>query len=417
MTLSVPSGSSSDPKGKGGLAFAAADMLDEGAGTRGSIELSRAIDALGASLLTGASLDTSHASLSVLKMNLEPAFAIFADVVARPRFDASEWKRVHDLEMNDVVERASDPDEVERVVTRAVLYGEGHPYAHPVDGTVSSLGALTLGDVAAFYKTAFRPDRATLAVVGDTTRAELAALLDKDLGTWKNPAAAPPAIITPPAPKGPWPRLVLVDRADAPQTVMALARPGVAVSDPSEPLLERGNLALGVLFTSRLNQDLREEHGYTYGAGSRLSRTRGVGSFVASASVFTEKTADALKALVSDVADYAKGGMTDAESEKTLLQSRGDLVETFETYDRSAERLGIDAALGLPPDFEKTSALAAEGASRDTLAKLGASYFDPNGAVVVLVGPRAQIQGPLQSLGYTSIEIRDTDGRVISAKR
>jgi zinc protease len=416
MTLAVPTGSSSDPKGKGGLAFATADMLDEGAGARGAIDLSRAIDALGATLVTGATLDTSEASLSVLKKNLAPAFALFADVVARPRLDAVEWKRVHDLEMNDLLERAADPEEVERVVTRAVLFGADHPYGHPVDGTVASMTTIGLGEINAFYKTEFRPDRATLAVVGDTTKAELTALLEKNLGAWKNPGAAAPPVVVPPPPKGPWPKLVLVDRPDAPQAVVALARPGVDITSPNEPLLERDNLMLGGLFTSRLNQDLREEHGYTYGAASRLSRTRGVGSFIASASIFTEKTADGLKALVSDVAEYAKTGMTPDEAEKTRLQSRGDRVETFETYDHAAERLAIDAALGLSPDYEKASALAAEGATRDTLAKLGATYFDPASAFVVVVGPRANLEAPLKAIGYAAIDLRDADGKPLVTK-
>jgi zinc protease len=414
LSLSVPTGSGADPKGKGGLAFATADMLDEGAGARGSIDLSRAIDALGATLVTGATLDASTVSLSVLKRNLAPAFALFADVVARPRMDPSEWKRVHELELNDLVERAADPEEVERVVTRAVLFGADHPYGHPVDGTPTSSAVLGLGDITAFYRTAFRPDRACLAVVGDATKTELSALLDQNLGSWKSPMTPSPPTIAPPAPKGPWPKLVLVDRADAPQAVLSLARPGIAASDANEPLLERANLMLGGLFTSRLNQDLREEHGYTYGAGSRVSRTRGVGSFVASASVFTEKAADALKALVSDVADYAKGGMTEAEADKTRLQSQGDRVEAFEMFDHAAEHLAVDAALGLAPDYERTAALATEGASRDALARLGAAYFDPASAVVIVVGPRAKLEEPLKAIGYGTFELRDADGKVIT---
>jgi predicted Zn-dependent peptidase len=416
MTLSVPTGSSSDPTGKGGLAFATADMLDEGAGSRGAIELSRAIDALGASLVTGATSDASTVSLSVLKKNLAPAFALFSDVVARPRFDAVEWRRVHELELNDLVERAADPEEVERVVARAVLFGPDHPYGHPVDGTSSSSKAIGLDDITRFYRAAFRPDRAVLAVVGDTTKGELGGLLDSALGSWKPPATPPPTPMAPPAPKGPWPKVVLVDRADAPQAVIALVRPALSGVDPEAPLLGRANLALGGLFTSRLNQDLREEHGYTYGASSHVSTTRGVGSFVASASVFTEKTADAIRALVGDVTDYAKGGMTDEEADKTRKQWRADLVETFEAYEHAAEHLAVDAALGMPADHERTAALAAEGATRDALSKLALRYFDPAGAALVVVGPRAKLEEPLRAIGYAAIEARDAEGRVLARK-
>ncbi len=415
MTLSVPTGSSSDPKGKAGLAFATADMLDEGAGSRGSIELARAIDALGASLVTGATSDASTVSMSVLKRNLGQAFALFADVVARPKLDPVEWKRVHELEMNDLVERAADPEEVERVVTRAVVFGPDHPYGHPVDGTLTSSKAIGLDDVTRQYHAAFRPDRAVLAVVGDTTKAELGAALDANLGSWKAPSTPLPAPVAPLAPKGPWPKLVLVDRPDAPQAVVALARPGIAGVDPDAPLLSRANLALGGLFTSRLNQDLREEHGYTYGASSRVGVMRGVGAFVASASIFTEKAPEAIKSLVADVADYAKGGMTEEEAAKTRKQWRADLVETFEVYDHAAEHLAVDAALGLPADHEKTAALATESATRDMLSKLGARYFDPSSAALVVVGPRAKLQDGLRAIGYLAIEIRDADGNVVAS--
>ena len=416
MTFSIPSGSSSDPKGKAGLAFETADMLDEGAGGRGSIELSRAIDALGASLVTAATVDASTVSLSVLKKNLGSAFTLLSDVVARPRFDPAEWARAHELELNDLTERAADPEEVERLVTRAVLFGPDHPYAHAVDGVTVSAKNITLDDVRKFYRTSWRPDRAVLAVVGDTSKAEVTALVDQNLGSWKVPSAAPPPVVVPEAPKGPWPKLVLVDRSDAPQSVIALARTGLAASDPREAVLARANLALGGLFTSRLNEDLREEHGYTYGAGSHVAHTRGGGSFVASAAVFTDKTADALKALLADVTEYAKAGPTSEETDKTRLQVRGALVEKFEVYDQAAEHLAIQAALALPADHEQTAALAAEGATKEALSKVASDFMDPANAVVVAVGPAARIEGPLRALGYAEIVGRDTDGNVVKAK-
>jgi predicted Zn-dependent peptidase len=417
MTFSIPTGSSSDPRGKAGLAFESADMLDEGAGGRGSIELSRAIDALGASLVTAATVDASTVSLSVLRRNIGPAFALLSDVVARPRFDAAEWTRAHELERNDLTERSADPEEVERLVTRAVLFGPYAPYSHPVDGTMRAAKGITLDDVRKFYRAAWRPDRAVLVVVGDTTKADLTALVDQNLASWKNPNAAPLPLIAPEAPKGPWPKLVVVDRADAPQSVLSLARSGLAASDLKEPVLARANLALGGLFTSRLNQDLREQRGFTYGASSRVAHTRGVGSFVASASVFVDKTAEAVKALVADVADYAKGGPTNEETDKTRLQMRGDLVEKFEAYDRAAEHLAIQAALGLPADHERSAALAADGATKETLSRIAAEYMDPASAVIIVVGPSATVEGPLRALGFGDIQVRDTDGNVVKPQK
>jgi predicted Zn-dependent peptidase len=415
ITLTVPSGSSSDPKGAGGLAMVTAEMLDEGAGSRGAIELSRAVDALGASLDTNANADESRVSLTVLKKNLTPAFALFADVVARPRFEPAEWKRLHDLVVNELTERQSDPDEVAKVVERAVLYGENNPYGHPVEGTLASARKWSLPSIQRFYKDAWRPDRAVLVAVGDVTRAEVLALVDGPLGSWHAPSTPPPAPVAPTAAVGPWPKLVLVDRADAPQSVIAVLRPGIAAGDPTEPVAMRANVALGGLFTSRLNQDLREEHGYTYGAFSRLSVTRGVGAFVASAAVVTDKTTEALKALLTDVDTYAKGGMSEAELEKTRSQSRGDLVETFEGVDKVAAQLALDASLGLGPDFERNAAVKKDTAQKAELDALANKLFDPRNAVVVVVGPRAALDAPLRAMGFGDIQLRDAEGNVVKA--
>jgi zinc protease len=413
LSLALPSGSASDPKSSAGLAFATADMLDEGAGSRGAIELSRAIDALGAQLTTSATVDASTVSLSVLKKNFAPALALLADVVARPRFDPVEWKRVHELWLNDLKARASEPSDVSHVVALAALFGPDHPYGHPVDGVLASARAISLSDIKTFYRTEYRPDRAILVVVGDMTRDELEPLLTRELSSWKAPAAPVPPPVAPPSPTGPWPRVVLVDRPDAPQSVIALVRPGVAATDPAASLLTRANLALGGMFTSRLNQDLREARGYSYGASSRVSFTRSVGQFVATAAVFTDKTVDALKALEFDVNDYASKGMTDEEVDKTRLHARAELVEAFESADHAAARLSLDAALGLAPDYERTASLRREAANKTVLNKLAQDYLDPSRAIAVVVGPRATVEAPLVSAGFSPVELRDPEGKVI----
>ena len=415
LAVTVPTGSSSDPKGVGGLASIAADMLDEGAGTRGAIELSRAIDALGASLETTATSDESRVSLTVLKKNLTPAFGLFADVVARPRFDANEWARVKDIEVNEIAERQSDPEQVAGVVQRAVLFGEAHPYGHPVDGTLASAKRWTLADAQHFYKTAWRPDRAVLVAVGDVTQAEVTLLVESKAGLqgWVAPKTPLPSPLAPLAPVGPWPKLVLVDRPDAPQSVISVVRPGVAAGDPTAPVVVRANVALGPLFTSRLNQDLREEHGYTYGASSRVGVTRGVGSFVASAAVATDKTTDALKAMLGDIDFYARNGLTDAEVDKTRSQSRAEVVETFEGVDRAAAQLAHDAALVLGPDYQQRAASQKDQANKPELDGLAKLHFDPKNATVIVVGPRATLEGPLHALGYADIQLRDAEGNVL----
>jgi zinc protease len=411
--IDVPTGASSDPKGKGGLAYATANMLDEGAGKRGALDLARAIDDLGAHLETDANADASSVSISVLKRNLGKAFALFGDVVARPRFEAVEWKRVRDLWTNELKERDKDPNATARVVYRVALFGPDHPYGHPWDGTLQSANAVTLDDVRAFYKTAYRPDRATLVCVGDVTQAELTPLMDAAFGSWKAPATPPPPPVAPPAPVGPWPRLVLVDRPDAPQSVIATVKPGLSASSSDAPPLWRVNNVIGGSFTSRLNQDLREAKGYTYGVHTRYSESRGPGMVIASAAVRTDATGDALGALLSDLKTFAADGLTDDETDKSRSQARGELVSIYQSDESIAGHLAASASLGLPPDWAAKSSQLREAAVKADLSKLAQQYYSPDGAIIVIVGPRARVQPQLDKLGLPAPEMRDAVGNVL----
>jgi len=410
--LTIPTGASSDPKDKAGLAYTTANMLDEGAGKLGAIDLARALDDIGAHLGTDANADASFVSMTVLKRNVDKAFAIFGDVVARPRFEAAEFKRVKELWTNELLARQKDPDATARVVYRAALFGADHPYGHPWDGTPQSAKVIAVDDVRRFYTSAWRPDRATLVCVGDVTQAELTPLMTTAFGSWKAPATPAPAPLVPAAPKGPWPRLVIVDRPDAPQAVIAALRPGVAASDPEEPALWRVNDTIGGSFTSRLNQDLREEHGYTYGARSRFSRSRGPGQVVAWANVVTDKTGDAMAAMLADLKKFADSGLTEGEVDRTRSQARGEFVSVYQSDEGIAGHLAADASLGLPPDWEAKSSAKREGALKPELDALAKQFFDPSDAILVVVGPRAKVQPMIDKLGLPPAEIRDADGNV-----
>ncbi|XXX80048.1 insulinase family protein [Sorangium sp. So ce134] len=422
VSVAVASGSTSDPKGAAGLAHITADMLDEGAGQRSAVELSSAINDLGATLAVGARADGSVATLSVLKKNFAKAFSLLADVVARPRFEAKEWKRVSELWQNDLRKRGDDPTRVSALVSTAALYGPGTPYGHPVEGLLADARSIGLPAVKAFYKAAWRPERAVISVVGDITRDEVMQAIARDLGTWSGkgaPAAqgaqgaqAAPAA----APAWKPPRLVLVDRPGAPQSVIAVVREGVAASDPRRPLLQLINTALGGSFTSRLNQNLREDHGWSYGAGSAFSETKQQGAFVARASVVAEATGPALKEMLGELAKMADSGLTRDELAKVQAQDRADLVSAYETVNRTSLRLGTLARLALPETFDVAASQARQGATLAGLAELSRAV-DPKGATIVVVGPRQEILPQLQAIGLGEPEAWDVEGQPIQPKK
>lgn len=408
VTLTIPYGSASDPRGKAGLAHITADMLDEGAGKRDAVTVSTAINDLGASLATGAGVDGSLVSLVTLKKNLKPAFEIFGDVVVHPELDAKEWKRVSSLWKNDLQKRAQDAGAVARVAMSAALYGRGSPYGHPSNGLAATAAKIDLPAVKAFYAAHYRPDKATLVVVGDVTRGEVEQLVTTTFGKWKAPAktaeAMPEATL-----RSDRPKLVLVDRPDAPQSVIAVVRDGVAASDPKAPLLDLVNTALGGSFTSRLNQDLREEHGWSYGAGSRFVETRSKGAFLAVASVMTEVTGQALQAMVGDLDKMATGGLTPEELQKVRAQDRADLLQTYETVGGISRRLGALSMLGLPPDFDATASRARQHADKPKLDTLSAAV-SPKAATIVVVGPSAVVKPQLAELRLGQPVMLDPEG-------
>ncbi|MFO0760849.1 MAG: pitrilysin family protein [Byssovorax sp.] len=408
--LVVPAGSAVDPEGRAGLAHITADMMDEGAGSRNAVELSTAVTDLGASLETGNGADGSFVALSSLKKNFAEAFGILADVVARPRFDKKEWERTADLWKNDLKKRSQDPMLVSRVVARAVLYGPNAPYGHPPDGRTEGAKAIKLDDVKAFYAERWRPDQATLVVSGDMTKDELVALVESALGSWKAPAAPPPE---PPAgllsvqPNRP--RLVLVDRPDAPQSVIAVVREGVKADAPEAPLLSLVNTALGGSFTSRLNQNLREDHGWTYGARSYFGETRGLGMFTAGAAVVTEATGKALAEMQKELAKMAAAGLSDVEVGKVKAQDRADLMQTYEGVGDMAGRLATLAMLGLPPGFDGAASASRQKAAGAELAAL-AARVDPKASSILVIGPKDAVIPQLAAIDLRDPEIWDAEG-------
>ena len=285
-----------------------------------------------------------------------------------------------------------------------------------MDGLLSSAPKVALDDVKKFYGEHYKPENATCVVVGDIARAELDTVLDQAFAGWSQGGARtmkpkPPATEAA-APAATGRKIVIVDRADAPQSVIAVARRGVAASDDASAALTRVNGALGGSFTSRLNQDLREEHGWSYGAHSRFSFNRNRGIFVEQAAVVTEHTGEALKAMLSDIDSLAKSGLTDDEVEKTKQLARGDLVQAFETVSSAAMRLGRDAGVGQAAEREAVLAKAMAAATKSDLAKLAATYIDAKDAVVVIVGPRAQIEPQLKSAGIEgTIEAAGPEGQ------
>jgi len=410
VAIVVPYGSATEPIERGGLAYATADMLDEGAGPRDALAFSQAINDLGARLASGADRDASSVSIQVLSSKLEPALLLLADAVVKPRHEKKDWSRVSALWNNALKNRTQEPTEVARVVTTYAYYGPKHPYAHPPDGTLTSAKKVQLGDVAKWHKTIWRPDAATFVVVGDVKPAEITALLAKAFAPWKAPAETAPPVADP----GPAPprelRSLVVDRPDAPQIVMSWVRPGPKASDAGYAPLSMINIALGGSFTSRLNQNLREDHGWTYGARSNVSAQRSAGMVVVRAAIRADAISGALRETRKELGLLAKDGLAEADLDKVRALLNGDALESYGTVRGVAGSLAGNASLGLLPDQDARDLAAQRSASAKDVAALATKYFDLSTATVVLVGPKDLAVKALAENGLPQPEFVDAEG-------
>ena len=413
VTLALAVGSSQDPPGRGGLAYATANMLDEGAGDLDALGVAAAFEDRGARFGWAVTADGSRLQLTVLSPHFDGAFDAFGAVVSKPRFEPKEWERISKEWRADLLMRADDPDSVARVVTRAVLYGADTPYGAPADGQLDTAAAVSLADVKAFYESSWRPERAVLVVAGDIDRAALDAAIGRALGSWRRGrSAAAPA--TPPGPLAKRRHFVLVDRPESPQAVIAVVRPGAAASDPVFPKLGLVNTALGGSFTSRLNQNLREDKHWTYGAFSRFQETVGVGGFVAMAAVETAATAPALHEMLAEIEKMNQGGLADEEHRKVRAQDLADLIQTNESASGLASRLGSLAILGLPSDTDARNSEIRQKATLLELNELCKRYLSLDDATIVVVGPKEEVLGPLGLLELGDPEARGPDGRLLT---
>jgi predicted Zn-dependent peptidase len=328
--LLLRNGAAGEPAGKAGLAELTAEMLDEGAGTLGAVDFAKALEALGAELDTGVGRETTIVELTALARNFEPALALLADAVRRPRFEDREWKRVQDLHVEGLKQDLDEPGIVASRVAMRAFFGDDHPYGRPTVGTVDSAAGLTLADITGWHRQCYRPSQAVLLVAGDIAPDQLRARLDKAFGDWTDPSgSAPPAApqLAAPAHKGL--DVIIVDRPDAVQTVVQFIMPAPPYGDPRRIDLDLLGTILGGTFTSRLNRNLREDKGYTYGARCGYAMDRALGYFTAGARVRADVTGASLAEFLKEFSSLRSGNVSPEEGGKARAARRMDLMESF----------------------------------------------------------------------------------------
>jgi zinc protease len=404
VSLILKSGAAADPTGRFGVASYTAAMLDEGAGTRSALELADAIDALGASLSTGSSYDASSVRLHTLASKLDAALPLMADVALRPTFPQTEMDRLRAERLTSLLQLRDNASQLAAAAFSRLLYGAPHRYGTGAAGTEASNTALTAADLRAFHAAHYQPRNAHLLVVGDVTAAVLPTL-EQTFGAWRNGAGAAAPTPALPAASGPKTRQIyLVDKPGSAQSQIRIGTIGVARNTADYHVIDVANTLLGGSFSSRLNMNLREDKGYSYGAFSQFQMRAAPGPFLAQAGVQTDKTMESLVEFFKELDGMSRPVPADELTRARNLEALS-FPGAFETTQDMAGQLIDLVVYDLPETFFNEFVPKIQAVSSADIERIGRTFMPSNALLVVVVGDLSKIEKPIRDANFGSVSV------------
>ena len=410
-SLVFASGSGANPADMPGLANFTAAMLDEGTKTRNALQIADETARLGATLATASTMDQSQISVTSLAAQFPRALDLLADVAQNPTFPPEEVERQRASRLANLVAAKSNPAQIAARVMASALYGTAHPYGYTELGTEASNKAMSRATMEDYWKQQLVPGNAALVVVGAVSRKELEAMTTKAFAGWAGKAAARTKL---PAPGGTAAKLVIVDMPGAAQTQVRVASVGVPRATPDFEALEVVNTLLGGLFSSRINLNLREDKGYTYGAFSTFAFRQEAGPFFVGAGVRTDATAPAVTEIYNEIKKMKDVEVTMDE----LTLGKDSLVRSmpgrFETTSQAAASFATLFVYDLGLDYYSKYIERVVGIDAAVAHAAARKHLQPERMLVVAVGDRQKIEAELKKLNLGAAEYRDVDGNVIA---
>jgi len=407
-------GRAADAGIRSGTAALTMDMLDEGAGNLDALAISRRQRELGAGLSFAVHRDTSIAGLSAIKPRMAESLDLYATILRNPKFPESELARLKKQQLAAIVQEQAQPFGVARRVLSRLLYGEGHPYAYAGLGLVQDVKAISRDDLVTFQRTWLRPDNATLVVVGDTTLAEIKPLLETRFDSWQASSTPLPNKNIVEVPSHPSPRVYLIDKPDAEQSLVLAANLAPPASDPDDIAMQTVNTVLGGTFISRLNMNLRENKHWSYGASSFIGAARGQQIFGAYANVERAHTAEAIREMRGELNGIVAGKPitpTEAASAKQTLVLA--LPGEFEAAPELAGAISTLTELKLPDDYWNAYVPQVEELGSTQMENAAMRLIKPQALTWIVVGDLAHIEDAIRGANLGAVQVLDGDGRVI----
>jgi zinc protease len=410
----VDAGAVCDRSGREGTAALTAELLLEG--TRGSdgADLTDRFERLGASVNSTADWDGAAVSLTALREHLGPAIALLGEVLRSPAFPQREVERLKAERLAERLQLRAEPRGLADEMFARFLYAGDSRYSRPEGGNDESVAAISRADVEGFYHARYQPRSMTLIIAGDTSPDEALRLTEKAFGDWTGGVAEAVEVSSAPARRQR--ALHIVSKPDARQSELRLGCVWLPRRHPDYHASVVMNAVLGGLFSSRINLNLREKHGYTYGAFSHLDWRRQPGPFVVSTAVQSEVTAPAAREAISEIEHIRRERISEDELSLATSYLGGVFPIRYETTDAIAGALATLVRYGLPDDFYDTYREQVRAVSIDDVLRVARQHLDPAALQMLVVGDLDRVQGPLEALGFGTSTIYDTQGEVLTVK-
>lgn len=411
--MMVDAGYASDKFTSPGTANLTMDMLDEGTKKMDALQLSDQLQMLGATLNTGSNLDNSFINMSALKSNLDPSLDLFADVILNPSFPQKELDRLKKQTVVGIQREKASPINMGLRVVPGLIYGKDHPYGNPFTGSgfESTVTKMTRDDMVKFHQTWFKPNNATLVIVGDITMNEAKPKLEKLFSSWKS---------------GDFPKkdikevayqedsvIYIMDRPGSQSSIIFGAEPAPPYGDKDNIAIDMMNKILGGMFTSRINMNLREDKHWSYGSGSFIASARGQRPYLYYGIVQTDKTKESITEMMKEINQYiGEKPATDAEVQKVIEQNTLSLPGQWETNGRVANSLINMVSYDLADNYYDTYAGKLKSLNKEEIIDAAKRVVKPKNLIWVVVGDKSKIEAGIKTLGY-KVKYIDGDGNII----
>ncbi|HLV25344.1 MAG TPA: pitrilysin family protein [Gemmatimonadales bacterium] len=409
----VEAGASADPRGREGTANLVAGLLSEGTATMDGATITESFERLGAALNVHADWDAAIAKVTTLPARLPEAMGLLSEVLRAPVFPEREVERLRAERLSDILQQRAEPRGLAEEMFDRFTYSPDSRYALPADGDENSVNAITRDDVVQFHSARYRSSSATVVVAGDVTTDAAVALVEQTFGDWAGEAAAPVHVDDSPS------RLErmthLVHKAGAPQSEIRLGHVGLPRKHPDYFAVTVMNALLGGLFNSRLNLNLRERNGYTYGANSAFDWRRDAGPFTAGAAVQSEVTAAAVREALAEMERFAESPIPDEELSLALDYLEGVFPIRFETTGAIASALAGMVVYGLPDDYYDSYRSKVRAITVNDVRRAARAHLKLGSLQLVVVGDTAAVKEPLAELRFGELQVYDSQGNPIAS--